>query len=543
MVTSFVTMAAVVVFASATVSVLIMFLPRSRRPSPPCTVYTAPEYLVEYATDASVFAITPQAVCFPKNLTEVTALVQHTRNQKATGEPASLTVRAGGTCMSGGPLSDGYIVDLGMYMTGVTIDAEARTATAYAGARFRDIEDAAKKHSLMFAPYPSSHRICGIGGMLGNNASGEKSLRYGATSDNVISLDVVLADGSVVTASKKTRAEADARELQIIALAEAWGDRLSEAAGLVKKAASGYRLDKVLGPDNSFSTIPLFVGAQGTLGIITKATLALVPVPEHVSLLAISARSLQDLAAIVEIVYRYNPEALETFDKHTFAKAREHLPVFARTLLPYLDPSAELFILAEFSEGTEDATQAQASDCLAALRTAGLFVQPVRGEHNINAAWQVRRNSFLLMRDHNPPKERAVPCIEDVIVPLPALGEFIAELEPILTKHTTTYGFHGHIGDGSLRIIPVFDFSDPYVTDKIFALMEETFTLVKRLRGNISADHSDGIIRTPFLQEFYGPELYEVFNEIKRLYDPHHLMNPKKKVLGERADIIAHLRR
>jgi FAD/FMN-containing dehydrogenase len=153
----------------------------------------------------------------------------------------------------------------------------------------------------------------------------------------------------------------------------------------------------------------------------------------------------------------------------------------------------------------------------------------------------VRRNSFTLMRDHNEEGFRAMPCIEDVIVPLPVLGEFIRELVAILERREIVYGFHGHIGDGSFRVVPVFDFRREDVTDAIFGLMEDVFTLIKRLRGNISADHSDGIIRTPFLEAFYGTALTHTFAEIKMLYDPAHRLNPKKKVGGTREDVVATL--
>ncbi len=136
------------------------------------------------------------------------------------------------------------------------------------------------------------------------------------------------------------------------------------------------------------------------------------------------------------------------------------------------------------------------------------------------------------MRDHNLPNQRAVPCIEDVIVPLPVLGKFILGLRAILKKRGVNYGYHGHIGDGSLRVIPIFDFASPTVSEEIQGLMGDVFALVKRLKGNISADHSDGIIRSPFLKEFYGDELYGVLERIKNIYDPENIMNPNKKVGG-----------
>ncbi len=490
-----------------------------------------------YARDISVFSKKPRVVYYPRSVNDVVELVRQALFQQVKQPNYSLTVRAGGTCMSGGPLSESAVIDMTKHLNTVSINPLERTATVEAGAYFRDIEAAAAKHGLMFAPYPSSRLICGIGGMIGNNASGEKSVRYGATSDNILSLEVVLADGSVTTLEPKSIKDTlNHREQSILALAQLHAHKLKEATGMVPKAASGYRLEKVI-TGETFNEIPLHCGAQGTLGIVTKAVLKLVPIPEHLSLIAISAGKLEDIPVIVHEIFKWNPEAVETFDSNTFAKARQHLAPHANRLLPYVDPEAKLFILAEFSEVTKAETEEKASACLEALRRYGYVAAAITAEADCASAWEVRRNSFLLMRDHNPTGYKAVPCIEDVIVPIPALAEFIAGLHEILNRRGIHYGFHGHIGDGSLRIVPVFNTGSPTLTEDILGLMDDVFPLIKRLHGNISADHSDGIIRSPFLRDFYGEQLYAAMVQIKRIYDPTNIMNPEKKIDVPRAHI------
>ncbi len=499
--------------------------------------------LEKYATDASAFRIVPKKVFYPKTVADIQAIVNDTRENRLAGGTASLTPRAGGTCMSGGPLTEEWVVDMTRHMHAVTIDPEACTATVEAGAYFRDIEREAKKYGLMFPAYPSSHLLCGIGGMIGNNASGEKSLRNGPTSANILSLEVVLADESMVFLEPKALSLATSqREKTLVELAHTYGKKLAHATGNVPKAASGYRLEKVV-RDSIFSEIPLIVGAQGTLGIVTKAVLKLLPIPEHADLLLISAQSLKNLSDIIEIVHAHNPEVLETFDSNTYHKAEEFLSYHTSVVSPFLDTSAHLFILAQFSEDTKEATHAQRSACEQALLDKGYSVRHCEDARVVASAWEIRRNAFLLMRDHNEEGLRAVPCIEDVIVPLPSLGIFIEELSSVLTRRNIYYGFHGHIGDGSFRVIPVFDFSSPTLTDDIVGLTREVFELIKRLGGNMSADHSDGIIRTPFLKEFYGEELYRVFEDIKNLYDPENILNPGKKVGGTVAHIEKYLNR
>jgi hypothetical protein len=279
--------------------------------------------LSAYAHDASAFSVTPQAVYFPRNVDEVVKLVALCRKEKKKNESASLTVRAGGTCMSGGPLNDGWIVDMTRHMTKVEIDAKQKIARVEMGVKFKDIETEAAKHGLMFASYPSSRLLCGIGGMIGNNASGEKSIRYGATSENIISLEVVCADGSVrAIAQKQIRDVQEAGEKKLFALAKKYGKALKVAAGSVKKSSSGYSLHKTLKKD-TFSAIPVFVGAQGTLGIVTSAVLRLVPKPRHLELLMISARELTDVSPVIETIFLHNPEGIETFDINTYTRAQE----------------------------------------------------------------------------------------------------------------------------------------------------------------------------------------------------------------------------
>ncbi len=466
--------------------------------------------LTEHATDASIFKVIPKGVYFPKNVSDIVELV------KGVGPGENISVRAGGTCMTGGSLTEGYIMNLTKYMNKVEIDPSAQTATVETGAYFRDIEEAAKVHGLMFAPYPSSHLIAGIGGMIGNNASGEKSLRFGATIDNVLSLEVVLSDGEVIeTKQKEIETE---KEKKLVELHTRYAEQLRLAQGNVKKVASGYRLDRIMNGDKIDLT-PLFVGTQGTLGIVTKAVLKLVPIPKDTVLYIIPINSIHDLPALLKNIVAQNPESVETFDIHTFECARIAMKEQADKIEKYVTPQTMAIVLAQFDTPVEGVGE----------RVTDLAV--------VDAAWKIRRSSFSLVRDNHRPGERAVPCVEDSIVPIDKFDVFVPELVKIVEKYGLRYAFHGHIGDGALRIIPTFDFNDSGVSQKIISFTREVIILIKSLGGNMSADHSDGIIRTPFLKEFYGDELYGVFEEIKKIFDPSGKFNPHKKVGGTEAEI------
>jgi FAD/FMN-containing dehydrogenase len=492
-----------------------------------------PKVLEEHSRDASVFKVTPSAVLYPKDLEDVIVAVQHIAEEKKINPDISLSVRAGGTCMSGGSLNTGYMLNMTRHMKKITIDPVHMMATVEMGAYFRDIESEAAKHGLMFAPYTSSHLICGIGGMIGNNASGEKSIRYGATIDNVLSLEVVLANGSVIHTIPELR---DNVHHALHKIYQQYGEKLKVAIGDVPKAASGYRLERVI-KDNIFDMTPIFVGAQGTLGIVTQALLKLVPLPAFTRLLLISIDSLHDMPFILQTVMKHNPEGVETFDINTYNRAKLHMQADTDQIAHAVHATTSCLILAQFAEPSQEETDAQARACMAELDVHKISYEYVDNPEIAAAAWRIRRVGYSVMRDYNEAGFKAVPCIEDIIVPISSFDTFVEELVKILKHHDISYGYHGHIGDGALRIIPVFNFNDTEVADKIISFTRDVFVLVKKVRGNMSADHSDGIIRSPFLREFYGEELYGAFQEIKLLFDPEGIFNPKKKV-GASEDMI-----
>ncbi len=496
--------------------------------------------LTEHSKDISVFQIRPQCVLFPKYTEDIVAVMKIAQEYAnlPIDERPNITVRAGGTCMSGGSLTDNLVLNLTRYMNHYSINPQARTMQVDMGVMFKTIEAEAAQHKLFFGAYISSKDICGIGGMIGNNASGEKSVRLGATIDNVLGLEVVLHDGTVIhTGVLEDEASAFKTltiKQKLIDIRTQIGTRLTDAIGEVPKAASGYRLERIDTDITRTDITPLFVGAQGTLGVITKAVLKLSPEPLHSKLVVLSVHSLTELPLVLQTIMKLRPIAVETFDINTFNKEKLFLKEHTDRCEHFFPSGVSLIVLAEFDAESDSTTASTVTALHDALADRPITIHNIEDSTLYESVWKLRRSSFLAMAQHNDEGWRAVPCIEDIIVPIHTFDKLVPGLLALIEKYQLWYGFHGHIGSGSLRIVPVFDFrKDRHeVVTNIINFTREAIALIKSLHGNMSADHSDGIIRTPFLKEFYGDAVYQSFVAVKDVFDPHRIINRNKKVDG-----------
>lgn len=528
----------------------------------------------DHSRDASIFTMTPQIVIYPRNSGEIGVVL------RAIKPPLSVTPRAGGTCMTGSPLTESVQLNLTKHMSYIEVDPASKSAIVEMGAMYRDLEHKTMEHNLFFASYTSSKDICGVGGMIGNNASGEKSVRYGATIDNVYSLKAVLHDGfeyefgeiSADEFEKKMSLETLEGDVYRAVHKELQGHtRAIESLYKnhpVKKCASGYRIDRVHdAAKNTYNLASLFIGSQSTLGIITEAKIKLTEKQKYRKMIFMGIKTMSELPVILKTIMSHDPESVETFDIHTFERAKTFYPEHTNRIEQFvkgkkssvLDAGFNLFVLAEFASNDEGIVKMQADkviEDLNLLRDLRVFEVGCNNAENseglqtrdcvntnvdtdavYESIWKIRRTSFSVMRDFKDGTKHAVPCIEDVIVPIAKFDVFIPSLVEILNMQNIFFGYHGHIGDGSLRIIPVFDLADPDVVSKIDALCDAVFSLIKSLGGNMSADHSDGIIRTPYLREFYGDEIYNIFVAIKHTFDPENIFNPNKKIDGTLEDV------
>lgn len=517
------------------------------------TLSTDKEELLALSTDASIFQVMPELVATPEDIEDLKTLVRNVTNMQNNGESISLTPRAGGTCMSGGSLTQSVIVDMKPRFNWVgEFDVNKRTVWVGSGTYHRDLEKAADKHNLLFAPYTSSKDICVIGGMIGNNASGEKSIRYGATVDNVMAIKMVCSDGneyefgSLSPKELKEKLSYDGFEgdlyRQLNELVELNWDVLQKARPKTRKNAAGYGIWKLWNNDKTdFNIAKLVVGAQGTLGFVTSAKLRLIEKLNHKRMIVIPIHSLDRLALGVQTVLANSPEGLETYDFHTYDLAKKYMPEEAK--LANIADGEHMVLMAQFVEHTKDQTDQYAEVCKKALERKGFTVHTVTDQHEVEAHWAIRRASFKMLMDHPDPSSSAVPFLEDTIVPIEHYGQFLAAVEVIISDYDMTYTYAGHIGDGSIRLIPLVNMEADDAADKVFELMRRVADLVFAFGGSMSVDHNDGLIRSSLLARMYGEEVMQLFKQTKAIFDPTNMFNPGKKVGASTAYSKEHMKR
>ncbi|HEX5774627.1 MAG TPA: FAD-binding oxidoreductase [Candidatus Paceibacterota bacterium] len=520
-----------------------------------------PDTLKKMSRDTSVFSRTPELVVYPKDAKDVSELVAAVAEAKAVGVDASVTARAAGTDMSGGPLTDSVLAVFTKYMNHV-IEVGDGYAVAEPGVYYRDFERETRKRDNQLLPsFPASRELAALGGIVNNDSGGERTLEYGKTHDYVEELEVVLADGTITTFKALGPGELEEKKQlpglegdiyrKMHALLLENREAIMAAKPKVSKNSAGYALWDVLDMEHgTFNLAKLVTGAQGTLALTTKMRLRLVKEQGYRSMLVVFLKDLDMLPDIVHKVLPYNPESFESYDDQTFSLALKFLPQMLSQMgimramrlglsfLPEAIMAArggipKLILMAEFSEDTREEAVRKAEEAEAALAHLDLVTSVKKVEAAAEKYWVVRRESFALLRK-NSHGLYAAPFIDDFVVPVDAYPRFLPELNAILAEYKDKfiYTIAGHIGNGNFHIIPLMDFGKPEVRKIVLELAPRVYELVIKYGGTTTGEHNDGIIRTPYLPMLFGDKMVALFRETKQIFDPNKMFNPGKKVGG-----------
>lgn len=506
--------------------------------------------LTTYSKDASIYEIQPQAVVFPKDVQDLQALVTFANDHHGV----SLTPRSAGTDMSGGAINDSIIVDMTRHFNQI-ITVNAQTAVTQPGVFYRDFEKETLKFGSILPCYTASRELNTVGGMVGNNSAGEKTLSYGQTERYVRRLKVVLADGKEYLFGPITQTQLQSKMAEqtyegeiyrrMYYLIESNRPLIANAKPKTSKNSTGYNLWDVWNGE-TFDLTKIFTGSQGTLGFVTAIEFSLVPHKPFESTLIIELHNLDQLNHIVSTMLHHKPESFECFDDQTLGYSVKFLSELIREFklshgfgiyFKFLKEIVQsdfgllpkLVLIAGFTGTTQQEAAASCQNAAHALSEIGVQAKIVDSKE-AEKYWVMRRNSFNLLRHHSQ-KMRTAPFIDDIIVQPHYLPDFLPRLNKVLEPYKAymVYTVAGHIGDGNFHIIPLMDFNNP-ITDQIIPeIAQKVYDLVFEFQGSMSAEHNDGLVRGPFLQQMYGNEVYQLFKQVKEIFDPHNIFNPHKK--------------
>jgi FAD/FMN-containing dehydrogenase/Fe-S oxidoreductase len=493
---------------------------------------------VLYATDGSIYRAKPAGAVYPTDADDVGAAVR-----VAADHDVPVLPRGAGSSLAGQTVGPGCVVlDFTRHMDDIVdVDPGAQEATVQPGVVQDHLDIALEEHGLKFAPDPASSNRSTIGGGIGNNSTGAHSVRYGITDAYTEELEVVLADGSRIHTREVVLDGDEYEEIvgnddleadiyrTVRALVEDHEDEIAERYPTLKRSVSGYNLHKVVYENDDGEEVinlsKLFVGAEGTLGVITEATVSLVTKPDETALALYCFEDLIDTMAAVPEALAYDVSAVELMDDEVFRLAAESTE-YAQYVEQIPEGTKAALMLEFDSELVDDfeAAIAETTEHFVAEGNAFETIEAYTPEAQADI-WKLRKAAIpLLMSLEGDPKP--YPFIEDATVPPAELAEYVGKFEEVLEDHGTSAAYFAHAGSGTLHIRPILNLKEGEGIEAMHSITEDVTDLVLEHHGAFSGEHGDGMARTEFNPKMYGDELWGAFKELKTAFDPDWLMHP-----------------
>lgn len=514
-----------------------------------------PVALQLYSSDASLYESLPQAVVWPRSNDDVVACVRYAAGRKIPVHP-----RGAGTGTMGGALGNGIVLDFTRFMRRI-LKADGNSVRVQPGA-VRDRMNAIllRTTGRIFGPDPGFGPTTTIGSVIAGDGAGPHWLKYGSPRDHLLGCKVVLADGEILDLKTSTPEPIREMSLEPITNREVLSGSLALARGIVHGKASliaekvfreispalesisrlqspntpdrsGYRLEGILRSDGSgkpaIDLARLFMGSEGTLGIITEAHVKTVAPAAYRGAAIFLFDSLEKATRSIPVLLAYRPVLCELIDRRRILLVREWDKRF-QGLLP---PETEAAVFVEFDGGEKAEVDELMHGMLEEVRSIEhlSFGPRIAFEHEEQAVYRDLLEKTELALYKMPRNVRAIPLFGDFAVATDLLHPFFQVMQNLFKRHEITASFSGHIGHGHVRILPILDVSKPGLFTVIENIVHEVYAEVIRFGGTISSESVCGIGQTPFLEKQF-PELYPVFENIKRIFDPEAILNPDKVV-------------
>ncbi len=486
-----------------------------------------------YSTDSSIYQKMPLGVALPRNPDELEAALK-----SAIRHHAPVLPRGGGSSLAGQTVGHALVFDLSRHMDRILeVIPEERTVRVQPGITLTSLNRALQPHGLMYGPDPASGDRATMGGILGNNATGAHSIRYGLTSDHVLSVRALLSDGSTAVLDAFPTADWDMRAARpglegklydaVRQILDDTGPAIRERTPRTFRHVAGYNLPQLLdSPQPNLAR--LLVGAEGTLGIVTEMTLNLVPVPAVKRLVLIHFQSLREALENVPALLEIQPAAVELVDRMLIGLARSN-PDFADRM-EFIQGDPEAVLIVELAEDSHSALDAGREKILALARQWNTPVVVLDEPASQNRVWAMRKAGLgivMSVRGDSKP----VPFIEDAAVPVEHLADYISELQRFaLDAGVSSMAVYAHGSAGCLHVRPMINLKTSSGLRQMRAIAEKSVELVQAYGGTTSGEHGEGQSRGEFSEKLFGPEVTQAFRRLKQAFDPEGLFNPGKVV-------------
>ncbi len=503
-------------------------------------VLTSADARKYFSTDGGVFTVTPSVILYPKNETDVRKTARFTWQLAERGRVIPMTARGLGTDQAGAAVGSGIIITFPAHMNRILeLDSKSGTVVIEPGINYGKLQQTLHTHGRYLPPYPSSIEFSTVGGAIANNAGGEKSVKYGSTRQYVKALKVVLANGEVIETRRYNKREVNKKlglatfEGEIYRaldkLYEENAELLKQPTPNVTKNSAGYDIWDVRNKDGSMDLTPLFVGSQGTLGIVTEATITTEPYNPETALFAAFFDDLQTAEqAVLELRKLPDaPSAIEVVDENLLQFIDQTNPNQLKGILD--KPFSKLVVLIEFDSSSDRTQKRMVKKTQKILDKYEVPFRLEREEAAKERLWKIRRSAAAVVA-HSEGSMKALPIIEDGIVPVDRFQDYIKSVYEIFNKHNLKIAIWGHAGNANLHMQPFMDLSQVGDRQKVFKVIDEYYSMVIGMGGSTSGEHSDGRLRAPYLPKLYGQEIYQMFQKVKAIFDPYGTLNPGVKI-------------
>lgn len=499
-----------------------------------------------YSTDASDYKEEPLAVIRPKGADDIRKIIAF-----AASEKKGITIRAAGTSLAGQVVSHGIIVDISRYMNRILeINEKEKWVRVEPGVVLDELNMYLREYGLFFGPETSTSNRCNLGGMVGNNSCGSRSLVYGSTREHTLELKTILSDGSeaVFGPVDKSAFEQKCRQNNleghiyrtIKVILENPENRKNIREGYpdpaIPRRNTGYALDLLLNSEvfgnttgEKFNFSKLLAGSEGTLAVITEIKLNLVPLPPpYKTLVCVHHKEREEAFRANLVALKFKPSAVELTDDRILELTKDNLTQKKNRFFIDGDPGA--ISIVEFARDSEEEVESVTRELIDALKKEGYgYSYPVVRGKDMKKVWDLRKAGLGVLGNMKG-DARTVSLVEDTAVKVEDLPDYMKDFADLLAKYGKDSVYHAHIGTGELHIRPVLNLKDPEDVELFRTIGLETAKLVKKYRGSLSGEHGDGRLRGEFIPLVLGESNYELLKQVKASWDPENLFNPGKIV-------------